>query len=165
MVRVHIILVAPFTDVQYAVVVAVDIDDGGLPRLPVQVGMLGHGTLYDGIPHIQVVEVVAGIPEHERLIVGHARALIREELMLEPFRAKSLVGVDCHRFLGGAARGPSSDPCLAQLVQAAWCVPLREVLDVDRSPPVLPVLAGVVGEDADIRAVQVPAVGDYRDHR
>ena len=55
--------------------------------------------LDDGIAHIQVVEVVSRIPQHERLEVSQAWFLVRKELIVEPFRSKPLMGIDGKRFL------------------------------------------------------------------
>ena len=98
-VGIDIMLVGSLADVEHAVVLTVDIDDGGLPGLPVEVGMGGHRALDDGITHIEVVEVVAGIAEHDRLEIGQSGFLVGEEFVGEPFGAEPFVGVEGHRLL------------------------------------------------------------------
>ena len=66
-VRPDIVLIAAFTDIEDTFVLSVDIDNNGLPGLPVQVTVTGHRALYDGIAHIQIIEVVARVSEHNRL--------------------------------------------------------------------------------------------------
>ena len=96
-------LVGAFADVEDAVVLAVDIDDGGLPGLPVDASVLGHAALADGVAHIEAVAVVAGIAEHDGLEVCHSRLLVGEELMVEGLRAEALVGIEDHRLAGSVS--------------------------------------------------------------
>ena len=59
-----IVLVGPFAYIQHTPVVAVDIHHSRTPCLPVNVCVLRHRTLTDGVAHIQTVTVVAGISQH-----------------------------------------------------------------------------------------------------
>ena len=54
-----IVLVGTLSDVQQTPVVAIDIDNGWTPGLPIDVGMLSHCPLTDGISHISVVAIIA----------------------------------------------------------------------------------------------------------
>ena len=109
---------------------AVDVDDGGAPCLPVDVGVFGHNALADGIAHVKSVAVVAGIAEHDRLEVRHSRPLVREELVVEFLGAEALVGIDGHRLAGSVSRPSSRDAGFTELVQPRGLVGSIEELDV-----------------------------------
>ena len=96
-VGVYVVLVGALTDVEHTFILTVDINDGGAPGLPVEVYVLGHGALDDGVAHVEVVEVVACITQHETLEVLQARLLVGEELVVETLLAKALVGIDGQR--------------------------------------------------------------------
>ena len=96
-VGVYIILVGPFPDIQHAFILPVDINDGWPPGLPVQIYMLCHDALADGIAHIEIVEVVAGIPQHDRLEVRQSRLLVWEEFVVEALGAEPFVGIEGQR--------------------------------------------------------------------
>ena len=89
-----VILVAALSDIEYAPVGPVDIDDGGLPSLPVKVNMTGHRPLYNRVAHVEIVEVIARVTEHDALELADARFLVGEELILQMFLAEALMGID-----------------------------------------------------------------------
>ena len=92
-----IIGVGPLSDIQDTPVVAIDIDDGRAPRLPIDIGMFGHRTLADGITHIEIIAIVARITQHHRLIIRQSWTLVGKELILHILLAKALVAIDSHR--------------------------------------------------------------------
>ena len=51
-VGVDVVFVGALADVEHAFVLTVDVDDGGAPGLPVEVDVLGHGALDDGVAHV-----------------------------------------------------------------------------------------------------------------
>ena len=91
---IDVVLVRAFADVENAFINAIFEDDNRTPRLPVEVDVLTHGALDDGIAHQEIVEVVAGITQHQRLELRIARTLVREELVGQTFLAKAFVGID-----------------------------------------------------------------------
>ena len=159
---IDIVLVSPFADIEHAMIDAVDIDDSGLPRLPVKVGMGGHRTLGNGVSHVEVVEVVAGITEHERLEVRQPRLLVGEELVVEALGAKPLMGIEGHRLL---LRSPGSSAChtgFAKLIDDTGLFFAKEELDIDGAPPVSTIISVVIGKNAQLTVVQILVVGDNR---
>ena len=96
-VGIDIILVASFSDVEHTIVLSVDIDNGRTPCLPIEIDIGSHRPLDDSIAHVEIVEVVASITQCERLIIGDTRSLVREKLIFEALRTKSLVGINSHR--------------------------------------------------------------------
>ena len=90
---IYIILIAALTDIQHTHVFAVEIYDGGAVSLIVDVAMACGIELDDSISHKKIVEVIAGIAECQRLEIGNARTVFWEELIVETFLAKSLVGI------------------------------------------------------------------------
>ena len=93
-VGIDVIFVATFSDVLNTFIDAVDIDNDWTPGLPVKICMRGHRALGNDVAHIEIVEVVAGIAEHNTLEFREAGLLIREELVTESLLTESLVGVD-----------------------------------------------------------------------
>ena len=163
-VGVDIVFVGALTDVQHAAVFAVDIDDGRLPCLPVQVGILCHSALHDGISVVEIVEVVARVAEHEALEFRETGFLVGEEFVAEPFLAETLVGIDSQRFQWVRACGSALDARFAKLVEGTF-IPIHfEILEIDGTPPVelkvlFAALIGSVYIDSYLRVVQIPVVG------
>ena len=56
--------------------------------------MAGHRSLYNRVAHVEIVEVIARVTEHDALELADARFLIGEELILEVFLAEALMGID-----------------------------------------------------------------------
>ena len=112
-----IVRVGPFPDVQDAPVITIDIDDGRSPGLPIDIGILCHDTLTDGITHIEIIAIVARITKHDRFIVGESWALVREELILQALLAKALVAIDGHGLTGGLSRPCTSNTGFAELIE------------------------------------------------
>ena len=93
-VGIDVIFVATFSDVLNTFIDAIDIDDDWTPGLPVKICMRSHRALGNDVAHIEIVEVVAGIAEHNTLEFREAGLLIREEFVTESLFAETLVGVD-----------------------------------------------------------------------
>ena len=155
---IDIVFVAALTDVEHPFVHPVDIDDGRSPRLPVNVNVTGHRSLDDGITHIEVVEVVAGIAEQQRLEVCQSRFLVRKELIIETVGAKALVGIDGHRLQLGTPCGPTCDSRLTELVEVTVGIWREKELNVHGPAPVIPLVALIVGIDADLGIIEIAVV-------
>ena len=100
-VGIDVVVVRALANVEHALVGSVEIDDGGFPSLPVDVGILSHHALDDSITHIETIEVVTGIAQHEALEVSQSRFLVGEEFVVETFRSETLVGIygQCLQFV------------------------------------------------------------------
>ena len=112
-----IVLVGTLSDVQQTPVVAIDIDNGRSPGLPIDVGMLSHRPLTDGISHICVVAIITRIAEHNGFIVRESWTLVGEELILHILLAEPFVAIDAHRLPGSFSRPGTSDARLTKLIQ------------------------------------------------
>ena len=164
-VGVHVVFVGALPDVEHSHVFTVQIDHGGPPCLPVEVNMLGHGALDDGIAHVEIVEVVAGVAEHNRLEVGDSRPLVGEKFIFKALGSEPLVGINGQRLVFGAARSTALYAGLAQLVDDALLVFAHKKLQVDGPPPVelivlLSALIGAFHIDAGGVVVEIVPVGD-----
>ena len=162
-VGVYVVLLRPLADVEHALVDAVLEDDGRTPGLPVEVGVGGHGALYDGIADEEEVAVAAAVAQDDGLEVGDARALVGEELILQPLRPEALVGIDVQRLQHAAPRAGPAHAGLHQLVQTAPAAGRLEIFQVDGTAPVVPRHSVVVGQDAYLVVVPVARVGHQRD--
>ena len=163
-----VILVAALPDIEYAPIGPVDIDDGGLPGLPVEVNMTGHRPLYDRVAHVEIVEVIARVTEHDALELADARFLVGEELILEMFFAKALMGIDGQGLQLSAPSGATSDTGLAELVDDTGLSCFFKQLDIHRASPIelivfLPCLIASIDVDTNLRIVQVALVGGDAD--
>ena len=163
-VGIDVILITTFTDIEHTHVLAVDIDDGRTPSLPIKVHMLRHGTLDNGITHIQIVEIVTRITQGDAFEIGDSRSLVREELIFETFGSEALVGIDGQRLELIASCSTAHDACFAKLIETAGFVLSLEILELNGSAPVvliilLPALVGTIDIDTDLGIVQVLVVG------
>ena len=160
--------IGALTDVEHTHVLAIDVEHGRATSLPVEVDVLAHGALNDGIAEVEVAKVVTTVAQRERLELRDARLLVGEELILELLmvRVETLVGIEHHRLQRIAARLSTLDARLAELVEGTLLTLSGEELDVDRTTPVvvlLVCLAVVIGEEADGSVVQVFVVGLNRE--
>ena len=160
--------IGALTDVEHTHVLAIDVEHGRATSLPVEVNVLAHGALNDGIAEVEVAKVVTTVAQRERLELRDARLLVGEELILELLmvRVETLVGIEHHRLQRIAARLSTLDARLAELVEGTLLTLSGEELDVDRTTPVvvlLVCLAVVIGEEADGSVVQVFVVGLNRE--
>ena len=145
-------------------VLAIDIDGSRTPGLPVEIGVLSHRALDDGVTHIESVDIVTSITQHDALEIGDTWSLIREELVLQTLGAKALVGIDSHRLSGPVSRLSTHHTGLANLVQNALLIGLVEQLEVDGATPVVLVCLAVILEDTFFRTIQIGVVGHDGDH-
>jgi len=120
--------------------------------------MAGCSALDDGVAHVEIVEVVARVAEHERLEVGETRLVVGEEFIVESFLAEALVGVDSEGLQDSIPRLSASHAGLAELVDDAVLPLVEEELDVEGPSPVVALVVAVVGVDAYLRVVEIAVV-------
>ena len=167
-VGVDVVFVRTLADVQHALILPVDVYDGGTPGLPVQVDVLCHRALDDGVAHVQVVKVVTGIAQHDALEVLQPGLLVGEKLVVQALRAKPLVGIDNQRLHFRVTRCTAGNAHLAQLVDDALLSALFKQLDIHRAAPVVFVVlllrtVSTVYVDANLLVVQIAVVRHNRD--
>ena len=161
-----IIGVGPLSDIQDTPVVAIDIDDGRTPRLPIDIGMFGHRTLADGITHIEIIAIVARITQHHRLIIRQSWTLVGKELILHILLAKALVAVDGHRLPRSLSRPSTCDTRLTELIQLRGLSLRIKEFQVQRSTPIfllIFLMTIVVLENTYLTIVQVFVVNHKTD--
>ena len=90
---VDIILVASFADIEYPLIHAVDQHDSRSPSLPIHVLIHTHRTLDNGIAHVEIVKIIAGISENKRLIIRLFGPLIREKRIFETLLSETLIRI------------------------------------------------------------------------
>ena len=56
---------ASFSDIDDALITAIDIEDGGAPRFPIEIGISSHDTLDNGIAHIEIIAVATRITQKD----------------------------------------------------------------------------------------------------
>ena len=131
--------------------------------------MTGHRPLYNRVAHVEIVEVIARVTEHDALELADARFLVGEELILEMFFAKALMGIDGQGFQLRATSGSASDTGFAELVDRTGLSCFFKQLDIHRASPIeliilLSSLIASIYVDTNLRIVQVALVsGDADD--
>ena len=165
-VREDVVVVRAFAYVQHSLVLTVDKNHRWLPCLPVEVGILSHHALDDGVTHVESAKVVARVTQHEALKLCESRFLFREELILKTFCPEAFIGINHQCLQGMLTRLSSGHARLAELVEGARRTCVVKILKVDgASPVVLVILVGIVCNDADGIVVQITVVCDDRDYR
>ena len=139
-VRIDVIFVSAFPDIEHAVVFAVEVDDGWAPGLPVNIGMHTHMALHNGITHKKRVEVVSGITQRQRLEFCETWLLVREEFMGEPFRTETLVCVNHKSLPRVFSAFASTDTRFTKLINDAVRVFSLEVFKIRGTSPVMIVI-------------------------
>ena len=162
-VRIDVVLVGALPDVKHTLIDTILEDDGGTPALPVEVDMLCHSALNDGITHIEVVVVVSCIAQQQRLKLTDSWPLVGEELVSEPFGAKALIGIDGQRLQGVGACGSTLYTGLTQLVDFAQRVGSIEELNVHRASPVNLLVRRIVCNNAYLIIIPIAIVSNQRD--
>ena len=64
-VTVDIVLVGTLADVEHTHILTVDIENGGMTSLPIEINIRSHGALDNKITEVHVAEVITAITERE----------------------------------------------------------------------------------------------------
>ena len=110
--------------------------------------MLSHSALHDGVAHIQAVNIIPRIAQHDTLEVGNPGLLVGEELIFKALGAKSLVGIDGHRLASPVSRLSTHDTGFANLIEYACLIGFVEQFEIDGATPVVLVSLAVILENA-----------------
>ena len=134
---IDIMVCASFPYVKHSHVFPIDINDCGAPCLPVQVYMLGHRTLNDGITHEQMVEVITGISQQNGLELIKSRLLVWKEFILKLFLAEPLVCIENERFQRSFPGSTSHNTDFTELVYCTSHSVAIKQLYLGRTPPII----------------------------
>ena len=128
-----------------------------------------HGALGNDVAHVEIVEVVAGIAQHNTLELRESWLLVGEEFVTQSFRAKTFVGIDGQRLQWVRTRGTALDTCFAELIEGTPLPFCLKEFEIDRAPPVEPevfraTLIRPFHIDAYLRVVEIFVIEGETDH-